>query len=316
MNDGVPLKVPHSFLKAMKRQVVFIFVALSLLITVSAAGKSKTVSVTFYHTADIHEHSVPLVRIAGFIEARKQESQNVLFVDSGDWCNKGDLTALQTRGEAIAAMLGTCKYDAMIPGNHDYSFGTKQLAELIDRFSLPVVAANCVWQNDTQPKNAVPYRLFELDGVTVAIIGTATPIWAQEFDTLLEIRPMPGSLHDVVAKLKERADIIVLLTHVGVWEDEKLAQALPDVDIIFGGHDHMRYDELRFAPNTDTVIRHSGAMGQFIGELTITWNGKKIADRKLRLVRITDQLPESSTVAAIREKYLSEATVGVEAIVK
>lgn len=147
----------------------------------------------------------------------------MLFVDSGDWCNKGDLTALQTRGEVIAAMLGACKYDAMIPGNHDYSFGTKRLAELIDRFSLPVVAANCVWHNDTHPKNAVPYRLFEIEGVTVAIIGTATPIWAQDFDTLLEIRPMPESLYEVATKLNEQTDIIVLLTHVGVLEDEKIA---------------------------------------------------------------------------------------------
>lgn len=88
------------------------------------------------------------------------------------------------------------------------------------------------------------------------------------------------------------------------------------MDIIFGGHDHIRFEELKLAPNTDTVIQHYGAMDQFIGDLTITWNGKKIVDRTLRLVRITDELPESSTVTAIRENYLSEAKVGVEAVVE
>jgi 2',3'-cyclic-nucleotide 2'-phosphodiesterase (5'-nucleotidase family) len=301
----------------MKRRVVsIVLAALSLLIIVATAGKSKNVSVTIYHTADIHEHSMPLVRIAGFIEARKQKNQNVLFVDSGDWCNKGDLTPLKTRGEAISAMLGACNYDAMIPGNHDYTFGAERLAELIDRFSLPVVAANCVWPNDTKPKNIEPYRLFELDGITVGIIGTATPIGAYMLDNLVEILPIPDSLHDVVAELKEQADIIVLLTHIGKGEDEKLAQALPDVDIIFGGHDHRSYDELTLAPETDTVIQHSGAMGKYIGELTITWDGNMIVDRELRLVSITDEMPESATVAMIREKYLSEAKVGVVAVAK
>ena len=125
------------------------------LLSVSNAEGQKRVSVTFYHTSDIHEHSAPLPRIAGFVEARRKEDPNVLLVDTGDWFDKGDLTELKTRGEAIVAMLNACKYDALIFGNHDYSFGTPRLAELIDRFSLPIVAANCIWPEDIKPKYAV-----------------------------------------------------------------------------------------------------------------------------------------------------------------
>ncbi len=297
----------------MKRRVISLLFALSILITVCAADGPKAVSVTFYHTSDLHEHSAPLPRIAGLVEARKKENPNVLLVDTGDWFNKGDLTSLNTRGEAIAAMMSACKYDALIPGNHDYSFGTKRLAELIDRFSLPVVAANCEWPDDIKPQHALAYRIFKLDGVTVAIVGTATPISTQRIDTLLDIRPMDESLRGVVAELDERTDIIVLLTHIGTPGDEKLAQALPGVDIIFGGHDHRRNEKLSVAPNTDTVIQHSGSIGRDIGELTVIWDGKKIVDRKVRLVRVTDKLPKSAAVAEIREKYLSEATAGVPA---
>jgi 2',3'-cyclic-nucleotide 2'-phosphodiesterase (5'-nucleotidase family) len=274
---------------------------------VSTAEGQKRVSVTFYHTSDIHEHSAPLPRIAGFVEARKKEDPNVLLVDTGDWFDKGDLTELETRGEAIVAMLSACKYDALIFGNHDYSFGTRRLAELIDRFSLSIVAANCIWPEDIKPEYAVPYRIFKLDGVTVAIIGTATPISTQQVDSLLKILPMDKSLSDVVAEVEQRADIIVLLTHVGRLTDEKLAQALPGVDIIFGGHDHGMFGNLVIVPETDTVIQHSGADGIVLGELTVTWDGEKIVDRKLRLVLVTDELPESAAVAEIRRKYLSQA---------
>lgn len=288
----------------MKQHIAVLFV-LSALITTCLAAEPKTVQVTFYHTSDIHEHSAPLPRIAGFVAAQKKRGTNVLFVDTGDWCNKGDFTALKTRGEAITAMLGACQYDAMIPGNHDYSFGTKRLAKLIGRFSLPVVAANCVWPEDIKPQGAVPYRLFELDGVTVAVIGTATPISSQRTDTLLKILPIAESLRDVVAKVKPRADIIAVLTHCGTSADEKLAQALPDIDIIFGGHHHKKFETLTLAPNTDTVIQHSGAEGQFLGELTVSWNGQKIVGHEVRLVRVTDNLPISPTVSRIRDEYLS-----------
>jgi 5'-nucleotidase len=266
------------------------------------------VSVTFYHTSDIHENSKHLPRIARFVESRKKDDPNVLFVDSGDWFNKGDLTKLRTRGEAIVAILSACNYDAMIPGNHDYSFGTLRLAELIDGFSLPVVAANCIWPEDIKPEYAVPYRIFKLEGVTVAVVGTATPISIQQVDSLLEIMPIEESISNVVAELEESTDIIVLLTHVGVWRDTQLAESLPGVDIIFGGHDHMRFRELKIADGTDIVIQHSGWAGEYIGELTVTWDGKEIVDRKLRLMDVTDDLPESTAVAKVCEKYLSEAT--------
>jgi len=288
----------------MKRQILSLLVVLSVLVTACAAEGPKTVSVAFYHTSDIHEHSEPLLRIARFVEARKKEDPNVLLVDTGDWFNKGDLTALNTRGEAVTAMMSACKYDAMIPGNHDYSFGTKRLAELIDRYSLPVVMANCRWPDEAKPQNAVPYRIFKLDGMTVAIIGTATPISSQRTDTLLKILPIDKSLRELVAELDQRVDVVVLLTHVGLEADRKLAHDLPGVDVIFGGHNHKRFKTLDFDPATQTVIQHSGSFGQHVGELTVTWDGEKIVDRKARLVSITKDMPQSAAVGAVRDKYV------------
>ena len=285
-----------------------------VLLLLSCASQQKEgeeqgwVSITFYHTSDIHEHAAPVPRIAKFVESRKKNDPNVLFVDTGDWFNKGDLTKLNTRGEAIVAMLSACKYDALIPGNHDYSFGTQRLAELIDQFSLPIVAANCIWPEDIKPEYAIPYRIFELEGVNVAIIGTATPITLQQVDSLLEILPIDESIRDIVAMLEERVDIIVLLTHVGVWDDKELAQSLPGVDIIFGGHDHVSFREVLIANGTDIIIQHSGYYGQHIGELTVVWDGEEFVERKLRLVEVTDELPESNSVARIWKKYLSQAT--------
>jgi 2',3'-cyclic-nucleotide 2'-phosphodiesterase (5'-nucleotidase family) len=310
--NALPIVAPCLLVgRLMKRCIISLLFIVVALVAVSAAEDSRPVSVTFYHTSDLHEHSAPLPRIAGFVAARKKEDPNVLLVDTGDWFNKGDLTELNTRGEAMAAMLGACKYDALIPGNHDYSFGTRRLAELIDEFKLPVVAANCTWPDGGQPAHAARYRIFKLAGVTVAVIGTATPISTQMTDSLLKIQPMEHALGDVVADLEQRTDIIVLLTHVGTPVDEKLARALPGLDIIFGGHDHRTYQQLAIVPGTDCVIQHSGANGQRIGALTITWDGEKIVDRQLRLVKVTDELPNSVAVAEIAEKYRSQAGAAV-----
>jgi 2',3'-cyclic-nucleotide 2'-phosphodiesterase (5'-nucleotidase family) len=93
-----------------KRLIIMICVVLFVsLLSVSTAEGPKRVSVTFYHTSDIHDHSAPLPRIAGFVEARKKEDPNVLLVDTGDWFNKGDLTELKTRGDTRGGDRGHVK---------------------------------------------------------------------------------------------------------------------------------------------------------------------------------------------------------------
>lgn len=275
------------------------------------------VTVTFYHTADLHEHGEPLPLIAGFVESRRNDDPNVLFVDSGDWFDGGELADLDTRGEAITAMLGAMEYDAMVFGNHDYAYGTPRLAGLIDRFALPVVAANVTWPEDLEPQHAVPYRIFELDGVTVAIVGVATdfigPAYAmQEADELLEFLPVEETIGDLLVILDERADIVVLLTHLGKWQDRQLAEALPGVDIIFGGHDHVLTDKVFIPVGTDTIIQHSGSDGYFIGEMTVGWDGERIVEPEVRLVWVADELPTSVAVEEVHQEYLSQAPTPAE----
>ena len=281
---------------------------LSVSIATCLAETTNTVTVTFYHTSDIHENSANLPQIARFIKDQKEKNSNVLFLDTGDRLEGGDLAPLKTRGEAMAAMMQACMYDAIILGNHDYSPGTKRLLELVDKYSLPLLCANCVWPQNIKPKNVAPYRIYAFEGVTVAVIGVATPNW-YDVDGLLKVRGtvrgIVESIRSLVRNLDEKADIIVLMTHMGVGIDEKLARALPRIDLIVGGHDHRIFETLVFDEETQTVIQHSGDCGEYIGEIVLKWDGEKIVDRKVQIINITPDMPKCAQVNAIRKQYLS-----------
>ena len=70
----------------------------------SVAEEPKRVTVTFYHTADIHEHSALLPRIAGFVEARKKEDPNVLLMVLGI----GYAGIMQSERTGTARHFGNC----------------------------------------------------------------------------------------------------------------------------------------------------------------------------------------------------------------
>jgi len=279
---------------------------------------ADTVTVTFYHTSDLHENSGNLPQIARLIRDKKEKDSNVLFLDCGDRYNKGDLTPLKTQGEAMSAMIQAMSYDAVVPGNHDITFGSKRFLELVDKYSLPLLCANCVWVGNMKPKNVPPYKIHELNGVTVAIIGitgsishtTATGYIMKDVDGLLEVpwetNEIIESIRNMVIDLQEKADIIVLMTHLGQKADRELARALPRIDLIAGGHTHDTFDTLVFDEQTQTVIQHSGVWGFTVGEVILTWDGKKIVDRKARVIKITPDMPKSAELEAMRKSYLSK----------
>lgn len=300
------------------RWIFTVFFLLSVSISAYDAEAADTVTVTFYHTSDLHENSANLPQIAYLVREQKEKDPNVLFLDSGDRFNKGDLAPLKTRGEAMSAMMQAMSYDALIPGGHDFTFGSKRFLELVDKYSLPQLCANCVWAGNMKPKNVVPYKIYELNGVTVAIIGitgsishqTRTGYIMKDVDGLLEVRwetsEIVESIKSMLIDLNEKADIIVLMTHLGQKVDRELARALPRIDLIAGGHSHDTFDKLVFDEQSQTVIQHSGVWGFTIGEIIFTWDGKKIVDRKARVIKITPDMPKSAELEAMRKSYLSK----------
>lgn len=295
---GVPME------RNRKPWIIPLFIFYMVLISVCVVEANNEVTITFYHTSDIHENSANLARMAQFIEDQKARNSNVLFLDTGDWFHLGDLSDLNTRGEAIVDLMSACKYDAVILGNRDYSFGTKRLVELVDKYSLPLVAANCIWPENMKPKTVAQYRMFKYNGVTVAVIGTASTILWRQKDELLKVVPIEQSVKNVLDKIDKSADIIVLMTHMGVQEDRMLARALPRVDIIFGGHNHSSFTTLNFDKENQTILQHSGSYGIKMGEVILKWDGNKIVDRRVRSIFLPNLEPESAKINELLNKYL------------
>ena len=271
------------------------------------SAAAQPVEITIYHTSDFHDTSVNISRIARFVEDQKKSDPNTIFLDTGDWFNKGDLAPLKNRGESMTKLLGQCNYDALVLGNHEYSFGTQRLFDLVRKYSLPVLAYNIELPSDVKkPEIVKPYKILKLGSVKVAILGSACPYTNHQIDKLIKVNPVEQLLDVYINILNQQADIIVLMTHLGSPKDILLAKDFPRIDLILGGHDHRIYNEMMYLDDSKTIIHHSGQRGQCIGEIKLTWNKDQITDRNTRIITITPDMAQSAKVQAIVEGYLLE----------
>lgn len=96
----------------------------------------------------------------------------------------------------------------------------------------------------------------------------------------LDIEELP--LHIEELRQKEKVNLVVLVSHLGLPLDVKLASIVSGIDVILSGHSHDRLT--RPIIQNGVLIIQSGSSSSFIGRLDLKLSGNKIVDYKHQLI--------------------------------
>ena len=240
-------------------------------------------------------------KIKTLINEKKKEDPDTLILDGGDF-SMG--TLIQTVYDTEAAelrMLGYLGYDVTTFGNHEFDYRSQGLANMLKAAkssgeTLPeIVVCNVDWDsmekaglNDGQKQiqsafetyGVKDYVMVQKGDVKIAV--TAGRVEIGDFECAptceLSFKDPVEAVKKTVEEIKknEEADMIACVSHGGTWEDESksedelLAKAVPDLDLIISGHTH---SELQKAIRHDnTYIVSCGEYGRNLGSLSMTQN--------------------------------------------
>ncbi|PSN34309.1 Protein 5NUC, partial [Blattella germanica] len=127
-------------------------------------------------------------------------------------------------------------------GNHEFDDGVKGLIPFINNATFPVLATNLDLSKepDLRRPNLKNSTIFTIDGEKIAVIGYVTPetkfiSQAEDVDFLDEVE----SINDEISRLKGAnpdLKIFIALGHSGYEMDKKIAEHVPDIDVVIGGH--------------------------------------------------------------------------------
>ncbi|MCX5804876.1 MAG: 5'-nucleotidase C-terminal domain-containing protein [Proteobacteria bacterium] len=232
-----------------------------------------------------------------------------LFLAAGDMI-QGNSWANLFQGKSVIEVMNEMKFDAMVVGNHEFDFGQKALKERIEEAKFPVLGANVVsdWQmpGKAELSPLKPYVLKELNGIKTAIIGITTeemPIITHPKNlTGLKFLSQVETAEKYVKELRNKVDLIIVLSHIGYHQDMVLAEMVEGIDIIVGGHSHTKVE--RPALVGKTVIVQAWEHSKVLGVLDVKVADGKMTEVKDRLVEIKqEQLNKDEAVASIVDKY-------------
>lgn len=290
-----------------------------------SSDKPESFELRILHTNDIHAHDLPfaerghlvggLAKISYLIKTVKQAHNNVVVVDAGDFF-QGTPLFQRYGGEVEIESLNKMGYDFVELGNHEFDKGADYLAEKLKQAKFQILACNLDCSTLPRLGNLLKPGLIKvIRGQRVAFVGVITSDLEKKVLELngVKIKAPDG---DWMAPVREEIeyyqnqgiDKIVVVSHCGIEDDKVMAQAIPAIDVIVGGHSHTTLKSPVWVLRQDgssALIVQTGCYGRALGDLQVDFDnlGHIVKDKtKYKLIKITKGLKDDENL----HNYLEE----------
>lgn len=286
----------------------------------------KTTTLTLIQTGDLHGHLIPrpnlrsdgtggeeggLARMYTKVKEIRKTDKDALLFNVGDTI-QGGAEALYTRGQAMVDVLDTFGIDGYASGNWDFLYGTERYLEFFSEGRWGAVAANLYYDGPpyeakTGERVLPPYRIKEVNGIKVGILGFATEQGEERGPTVVGGKMtqgfrFTGDAHEMpefidVLRKEEKVDVIVMLSEFGLARNIALAEKYPGVDVLLSQDMHEETPEAVIT-STGTLVSEAGQDGTQLAEVKLQVSNGRVTGREYDFHTISEDIRPDPSVAA------------------
>jgi 5'-nucleotidase len=266
--------------------------------------------ITILHTNDMHCHLEAMSRLSAFARTLKPrleaQGRRVFYFDAGDAADRRERFCSITKGAAFPRILQAMGCDLHTLGNAiSVTYGPQAAAQMAQRYTIPVLAANFQEADGSLVAGIQATASFQLtDAVRMGVIGLTPdmPDISELFG--LKITDFIAVAHEWLERLRREGNgPVVALSHLGLENDRKLAQALPDLDVIIGGHSHSTLPDGELV--NGVLVAQAADNAHYLGRLDmlLAAGSGKVLEKSAALIEI----PENTPNDPLFEEALAEA---------
>jgi len=267
----------------------------------------------FYYTNDLHSSFDHWAQVVGYIKKEKAKrvasGSSCWVVDIGDHVDRVDPIAEAFMGKANIELMNQANYDIVTLGNNEgITLSHDDLYHLYDDANFDVVCANLHNMKQANPDWLKPtVEIQSVQGVKIGVVGLTAAFNA--FYNLLDwhVDDPFQTLEAEVERLKEATDVIVLLSHLGINEDRRIAERFSDIDLIIGGHTHHLFRTGETL--NQTLLTAAGKHCAYVGEVILTWDNTchELVQKEAYTTNITHMEKDPQTVQTLDDYRVKAA---------
>lgn len=286
--------------------------------------KENTAEAYAYSYLDFDAAAAKYGRMGGFAHMKTLLDQlrelaggreKTLTLDGGDlW--QGSATSLWTRGVDMVEASNILGIDVMV-GHWEFTYREEEVLSNVALFKGDFIGQNVRVKEDSLFGDEYPalverydgrglfnedsghafqpYVIREIDGARVCILGQAFPRTAnanpQEFFPDWSFGLREDEMIELVEEIQgeHNPDAIVLLSHNGMDVDIKMAERVPGLNVVFGGHTHDGMPkplEVNNAGGGKCLVTNAGSNGKFVGVMDFGFGDNGVESMNYRMLPV------------------------------
>ncbi|NEW07800.1 bifunctional metallophosphatase/5'-nucleotidase [Paenibacillus sp. SYP-B3998] len=273
--------------------------------------------VVILHTNDIHSHFEQMPKISTYFQSvrNRLSRDEVLTLDIGDHMDRMRPETEGTSGIANVAIMNVTGYEAMVVGNNEgLTFTPDILKSVFGEYAeFPIIGSNIKEvATNKAPDWMSPCAVVQKSGLKIGLIGI-TAAYTDYYELLgWNVTEPFEAVRAYTELLRTEVDILIVLSHLGLRMDQRMAEELSGIDLILGGHTHHLLEEPLLL--SGTYICAAGKFGQYAGHIELAYDPtqRRIVDLIGRVVSMADVVDDSS-VTALLEHYRKSSASALDA---
>ena len=275
-----------------------------------------------------------MARVSTKIKELRKLNPNTVVLDSGDYL-VGTPYFNYFRGETEIKAMNLIGFDAITIGNHEFDGGVETLRKALSGYKGSRISTNITFEDELAQR----YTVVKAGSIRVGILGLLTDVnglvTAPNFNGAKFYDPIQAA-KAAVAKLEKESDVIIAISHVGTippWtdeesaggvpdpheevpedqesaqiSDEKIAAAVPGIDVILSGHTHLliKRPKVISAGGKKCQVVSAGFGGGFLGKFDIEVLDGEITGATNNLIPVNRTVASDPTVEAVIGPYRAQ----------
>jgi 2',3'-cyclic-nucleotide 2'-phosphodiesterase (5'-nucleotidase family) len=260
-----------------------------------------------------------LSRVAHYFNSVKEQYPACMLLVSGDFVNPSLIGTLKHNGERIKGrqmieVLNAMGLDLATFGNHEFDLDYSDLQARINESEFDWVASNVqhVSGNMTKPftktvngaTTSIPeyyIKHFEDSDGTSLDLGFFTALTPVNKVSYVSYTDPDSTALATINVLRDKTDLILGFTHLGIAEDMALAKKVSNVPLFIGGHDH---DQMFHTVNGVSIAK-ADANAKTVYLHLITARDRRKVNIESSLITMDESIPKDPVVKAVVDKWQS-----------
>jgi 2',3'-cyclic-nucleotide 2'-phosphodiesterase (5'-nucleotidase family) len=207
----------------------------------------------------------------------------------------------------MMVLMNKAGFDLSCVGNHEFDGKLDAFRNVVNGSVFRHICAN-MYAHDSLRLHVEPYKIFEIDGIRIAVLGLlqtgANGIPDTHPENVKNLRfETPLQAATKYIWLRYLCDIFILLVHEEYDDSVQLANQYPFADILIGAHTHKRIEETEL--HNGVLITQSESHLKYVTQITVQLTDGKITKKEAGLLDVNAFSQKDTLIQAMVDEFNS-----------